>query len=81
MRYFFDLREGPRVITDEEGMELTGIERVQEEAARSLADMARDHTLQHAGNGASHDLAIEVRDSSGPVLTASFAFQVSRHKH
>lgn len=59
MRYYFDLREGDRVIADEEGMELVGLQRVQEEAARSLADMARDRTLEHARDGVSHELAIE----------------------
>ncbi|WP_456685706.1 DUF6894 family protein, partial [Bradyrhizobium sp. P5_C11_2] len=37
-RYYFDIREGDEIIPDEEGLELSTIEKVQEEAARSLAD-------------------------------------------
>lgn len=38
-RYYLDIRQGAD--PDEEGLELPSIERVQEEAARSIADMAR----------------------------------------
>jgi hypothetical protein len=41
-RYYFDIRDGNGVSLDEEGMELRDMQAVQEEAARSLADMARD---------------------------------------
>ena len=41
-RYFFDLRDGDELTPDDEGLELSTMEAVQEEAARSLADMARD---------------------------------------
>ena len=47
-------------------MELATIDRVQEEAARSLADMARDHTLEHARNGASQAMAIHVQRRTRP---------------
>ena len=40
-RYYFDLRDGNGLAPDEEGVELPDIESVQEEAALSLADMAR----------------------------------------
>jgi hypothetical protein len=36
------MREGDEIAPDEEGMDLRAIEAVQEEAARTLADMARD---------------------------------------
>ena len=38
-RYFFDLRDGDELTPDDEGVELSTMEAVQEEAARSLADM------------------------------------------
>mgnify|MGYP001119505958 CR=1 FL=1 len=41
-RYYFDLRDGDDLSLDEEGLALPSIDRVQDEAARSLADMARD---------------------------------------
>jgi hypothetical protein len=78
MRYFFDFREGDEVTVDEEGREFKTIKEVQEEAARSLADMARDLTLKPGGNGDSHELAIEVRDANGPVLRGRFDFEVER---
>jgi hypothetical protein len=65
-RYYFDLREGDDLAPDEEGLELPSIERVQEEAARSLADLARDAVRRNLDRAA-HQMAIEVRDDNGPV--------------
>ena len=81
MRYFFDLREGDRVIPDEEGMDLGTLQEVEEEAARSLADMARDNALEHRGDGVDHSVAIEVRDEYGPVLEARFVVELGHTKH
>jgi hypothetical protein len=81
MRYFFDFHEGDEVTLDEEGMELVTIDRVLEEAARSLADIARDHTLEHARSGVPLSMAIQVRDEQGPVLQATFIFSVNRSRH
>jgi hypothetical protein len=50
MRYYFDLRDGDEIITDDEGLELNGIDRVQE-AACSLADMAKDAARSHRTDG------------------------------
>ncbi|NOJ47819.1 DUF6894 family protein [Bradyrhizobium archetypum] len=79
-RYYFDLREGDDLAPDEEGLELPSIERVQEEAARSLADMARD-AVRRDHNGADHRMSIEVRDDDGPVLQVRFTFEIDRHRH
>ncbi|WP_456620221.1 DUF6894 family protein [Bradyrhizobium sp. P5_C12] len=79
-RYYFDIREGDEIIPDEEGLELSTIEKVQEEAARSLADMARDAVRKRV-DGGSHGMAIEVRDDSGPVLQVKFTFEVDRRRH
>ena len=68
-RYYFDMRQGDEIASDEEGLELPTIESVQEEAARSLADMARD-AVQTDRHGTRRPMAIEVRDDSGPVLQA-----------
>jgi hypothetical protein len=75
MRYYFDLRDGDEVTPDEEGLEFASIERVQEEAARSLTDMARDSMRRRAA-GSAHRMAIEVRDHQGPVLQALLTFEV-----
>ncbi|WP_426615786.1 DUF6894 family protein [Bradyrhizobium sp. McL0616] len=79
-RYYFDIRSGEEIIPDEEGLELSTLEKAQEEAARSLADMARD-AIRNEGSGQSHLMAIEVRDDSGPVLDVKFTFEVDRHRY
>jgi len=78
-RYYFDIREGDEIFSDEEGLELSTIEKVQEEAARSLADMARD-AIGTLGTS-SRQMSIEVRDDSGPVLHLKFTFAVERRRH
>ena len=79
MRYFFDLHEDDRVIADEEGFEFNSMDRVQQEAARSLADMARDAAMISAADPNTLKLAIHVRDQRGePVIKASFSFEVVR---
>jgi hypothetical protein len=86
-RYYFDMRHEDEIATDEEGLELASIESVQEEAARSLADMARD-TVHRDGkrdtvhrDGKKRPMAIEVRDDHGPVLQARFTFEIERQRH
>jgi hypothetical protein len=78
--YYFDLREGDDLAPHEEGLELPGIEGMQEEAARALADMARD-AFRKNHDGPRHRMAIEVRDGNGPVLQARFTFEIDRHQH
>ena len=78
-RYYFDIREGDEIFSDEEGLELSTIEKVQEEAARSLADMARD-AVRTLG-ASSQQMSIEVRDDSGPVLHLKFTFAVEGRRH
>ena len=79
-RYYFDIREGDEFAPDDEGLELSTIQAVQEEAARSLADMARD-AVRKRHDGAGHQMAIEVRDDNGPVLNVKFTFEIDRRKH
>jgi hypothetical protein len=78
-RYFFDLRDGDYIALDEEGVELPDMERVQEEAALALAQMARD-MVPGAVKDAGHRMAIEVRDESGPVLKVLFTFEADRRR-
>jgi hypothetical protein len=77
--YYFDMREGDSIARDEEGLELSTLEAVQEEAARSLADMARDAVRRH--HDAGQPMAIEVRDAHGPVLQVRFTCEVDRLRH
>ena len=76
-RYYFDMRDGDGVIPDEEGMELTTMKAVQQEAAQALAYMARDAIGEYP-NGPLGPMAIEVRDDSGPVLQVKFQFSIGR---
>ena len=39
--YYFDLRDEDALLLDEEGLEFSNLRDMQEEAAKSLADMAR----------------------------------------
>jgi hypothetical protein len=80
MRYYFDLDDGDQLIVDDEGLEYSTIERVQEEAARSLADMARDAALTRGRDGTGQRMSIRVRDRNGPVLKAQFVFAIDRAK-
>jgi hypothetical protein len=79
-RYYFDLRDGYILTPDEEGLELPDIEAVQQEAARSLADMATDVVRGRRVSGNGHRMAIEVRDDDGPVLQAKFTFEIDRQR-
>ena len=77
-RYHFDIRDGGGFTPDEEGLELPDIEAVQQEAALSLADVARDAVRISRRNA--HLMQIEVRDDNGPVLQARFVFAIDRKK-
>jgi len=78
-RYYFDIVEGDEVTSDDEGMDLEAIEAVQEEAARSLADLARDAIRKPKGVPP-RLMAIDVRDNSGPVLRVAVTFTIDRHR-
>jgi hypothetical protein len=74
MRYYFDLRDGDELAPDEEGMELRSMELVQQEAAKTLADIVREAVLRV--DGRARRMAIEVRTDNGPVLQARFSLEV-----
>ena len=78
-RYYFDLRDGDNLLPDHEGLELASFHAAQEEAARSLADLAKEALRAHHIDGAGGQLAVEVRDDAGPVLQARFSVDVNRH--
>ena len=69
--YFFDTRDNDEFITDDVGLELPDLERVKVEAARALADLARDVI---PGSVRRH-LSVEVRDDQGPVMIAMMMFE------
>lgn len=78
-RYYFDMTDYNGLLVDDEGVELRDLDAVQEEAARSLADMARDAARGFKGS-AVQQMTVEVRDDSGPVLEAKFCFEIARRQ-
>ena len=78
-RYYFDLLDDDGLAVDEEGLELSGLRAVQAEAAKALADMARDALHSSEGITKQH-MAIEIRDETGPVMQVRFNFEVERLK-
>jgi len=76
-RYYFDLRDHAGLFVDEEGMELSDAQAVQEEAARALGDMARD-ALRALEGALVQQMAIELRDDLGPVMHVRFSFDIDR---
>jgi uncharacterized protein DUF6894 len=74
------MRDDEGLVVDEEGLELGNIQAVQEEAERSLSDMARDTVRVSAGPpaGALTEMSIEVRDDAGPVMHVRFTFEIDR---
>ncbi|WP_440641668.1 DUF6894 family protein [Bradyrhizobium sp. PUT101] len=75
-RYYFDLRDEKGIALDEEGLELSGPRAVQAEAAKSVADMARDAVLSALLTGGRQEMAIDVRDAGGPVMQVTFCFEI-----
>ena len=72
-RYYFDLVDDDGLFLDEEGLELSDFRAVQVEAAKSLADMARDATYD-SGSASKRYMAVEVRDDAGSVMHVGFEF-------
>lgn len=79
-RYFFDLRDDNGTALDEEGLELASLRSVQAEAAKSVADMARDAVLSALPDGGGQTMAIDVRDDDGPVMQVTFSFEIENFK-
>jgi hypothetical protein len=79
MRYYFDLREGNDLAIDEEGSQFLSVEAAQEEAALSLANMARDAAKRlTCGFGFGNTMQVEVRDDRGPLFQLGFDFDLAR---
>lgn len=75
-RFFFDVRDGQGLVTDEAGALMSGIEAAEEEAAQSLLDIVGERV----GVRAWHQVAIEVRDDIGPVMTVTLQLHIERQQ-
>jgi hypothetical protein len=73
-RYFFDIRDGADFFPDEEGQELLDLHEAKEEAASTLAAMARDSLRR----GTHEKLTIEVRDEAGSVFASTVSFDTTK---
>jgi uncharacterized protein DUF6894 len=78
-RYFFDLRDEDGVVADEQGILLSSLEAVQDEAARAIGDLARDEMRRiKADASETRMFAVEVRDDTGAVMHAKFSCEIKR---
>ena len=74
-RYYFDVREGPRLIPDLEGLEFDDLDAAEREAAEAAAAMGRD-PLPKSG---AREVTVEVRDEHGQrVRTVTVSMHVDR---
>jgi hypothetical protein len=71
-RYFFDTMDSGRLVCDESGIELPSIQAARAEAARSLADIARDMPPDNC-----REVVVEVSDDEGcPLFRAALYFEI-----
>jgi len=73
-RYYFDIRDDTGLYPDEEGMEFDTQQEAEVEAARSLANLAKDFATIR------QDVSVEVRTEVERVFQAAFIFDRSRMK-
>ena len=74
-RYYFEVREGPRFIPDEEGVEFPDLDAAEREAAEAAASIGRDMLPK----GVPRDITVEVRNEHGQrVITVTVAMEIDR---
>ena len=69
--FFFDTRDNDVFIEDDVGLDLPDLAAVKEQAALSLAELARDVLP----GSIKRRLTVEVRDEQQPVLRATLVFE------
>jgi hypothetical protein len=69
--YFFDTRDNDRFIEDDVGLEFPDLATVKDQAALSLAELARDVLP----GSVRRVLSVEVRDERQPILIATLIFE------
>ncbi|MGM4961727.1 DUF6894 family protein (plasmid) [Bradyrhizobium barranii] len=73
-RYYFNIRDDTGLYPDEEGLEFDTQQEAEVEAARSLANLAKDFATIR------QDVSVEVRTDVERVFQAAFIFDRSRTK-
>lgn len=66
--YYFDVRAGSNLITDEDGAEFSGVDAAEEEARIAVLQIA-----QHRLAEGSDCVSVDVRDENGDVVIAATA--------
>ena len=70
-RYYFDLRTADGLAVDSEGYEYPDFSAARWGAVLALVDLSREINLRD-------DLAIDVRDDTGPVMQVNFKYHHQR---
>jgi hypothetical protein len=73
--FYFDVRDGQKLIRDDDGLEFPNIEAARDEATRALGELAKDVLPGRAVR----EMAIEVRDEvKDPLLRTVLRFEIER---
>ncbi|KQP61603.1 hypothetical protein ASG40_02730 [Methylobacterium sp. Leaf399] len=73
--FYFDVREGPLFIQDEDGLAFPDLERAEQEAIHAVVSIGKDRIPRSD----TRDVTVEVRDADGKrVLTVTVALIVQR---
>jgi hypothetical protein len=74
-RFYFDTREGPKFIPDEEGIEFPDFDAAEREAAEAAAEMGR----YRLPSGDTRDITVEVSNEHRQrVLTVRVSIEIDR---
>jgi hypothetical protein len=74
-RYYFDVREGVRLVPDDVGLEFANIDAAEREAAECAASIGRDLLP----TGCARSVTVEVRNTHGQrVVTATVTLALDR---
>jgi hypothetical protein len=74
-RFYFDVREGSRFMSDDDGLEFDELDQAEREAATAAAEIGRDRLPR----GDAREVTIEVRNEHRQrVLTVTMSLNVER---
>ena len=74
-RFYFDVREGPIFIKDEEGCEFLSLDEAEQEAIQAVVSMGKDRLTR----GDTREVTVEVRDEDQKrVLTVGVHLIIDR---
>jgi hypothetical protein len=74
-RFYFDVREGPLFIDDENGMEFPNLDKAEQEAIQAVVSIGKDRLPR----GDTRDVTVEVRDENRQrVLTVTVVLTIDR---